>query len=342
MFGLKSLFKDNDNPELATSILQTRQVLGDLTAGDQFEAHRRLVSALALFHKSNEPLTRDRLKQLIHYDHAGRALQRELSQRYFSNPDHFKQGEEALWKQIFALYWLLAHCYQAFVRNYFDSKGKSDFAPYLALITVRALHFFRMQIKWNYFQGKAIDPSMWKRLHSLYRISEVGGFAHKEVKFNSGEQLGTCHDEYVRVLVVELLSPTELLPSQLDTIDGWMAGWTGLITLHQDRSTRINTHCVDLALGFGAARLGQEEQHPKHRYWQMADLVTAVYRSKTEMQAHLQNPTITPEERLRHDADLDLIDRVVRLWMRPAPKREQEIPMAAKPAIRCHTAAVAA
>lgn len=196
MFNIRSLLK-KDTVASETSVLDTKRWITELPQNNEFEAQRMVTQALHAFLKSDAPLSRERLKVLLQLDQSSHDLQQDLCQQYLKSPEHLKQGEQALWKAIYSMYWLLAHAYQAFIKDHIQKNGKSDTAPYQSLITARALRYFRMEIKWRYFRHEPIEPAMWRRLHKLYQLSELGNFTETPVKFSDrSSNTTTCKAEY--------------------------------------------------------------------------------------------------------------------------------------------------
>jgi len=168
-----------------------------------------IVNALNLFNSSTEPLNRERLKVLMRLDESCQGLQSSLCRQYLKNQKALKHAEQALWKEIFALYWHLAHGYQAFLREIVSNRGESELGDELPLITTRAMHYFGMEVKWRYFHQEAMAPNMWRRLHKMYRISESANFTGERVELADGTAT-TCGDEYLQILLLDLLTPTSL------------------------------------------------------------------------------------------------------------------------------------
>lgn len=239
----------------ATSLTATRRWISTLPLQDEYEAHHMIVEALNLFNSSTEPLNRERLKVLMRLDESCQALQDSLCRQYLKNQKTLKHAEKALWKEIFALYWHLAHGYQAFIREVINNRGNSELSSYLPLMTTRAMHYFGMEVKWRYFHQEAIEPNMWRRLHKLYRIGESAGFAREKLQLASGDNT-TCADEYVQILLLDLLTPTSLKPSEIELIDRMLNDWSRLVTLEREFNPAWHTYLVDLAEGGGADRLG--------------------------------------------------------------------------------------
>ena len=326
MFNILSLLNKNTAASKAC-VLDTKRWITELPQNNEFEAQRLLTQTLHAFLKSEAPLTRERLKILLQLDQSSHALQRELCQQYHNLPDHLKQGEQAFWKSIYSMYWLLAHAYQAFIKDHVQNNGKSDTASYQSLITARTLRYFRMEIKWRYFRQEPIEPAMWQRLHKLYQLSELGNFTEKPVKLvDDSDDTTTCKAEYAKILLMDLLKPVTLKPAHIETIEGLIKHWAKLIEFQPAAAT--HTHCIELSQGAGVTRMTNCTTGENYRCWNMAELMTEVFRFKSNLVYMLDNKKITID--MPADELLGLLDLAVKLWMRSAPKRQAETSLNAK------------
>ena len=322
MFNIRSLFTKNaSTPDIGA--LDTQRGATQLPSGDEFQAQRMLIQELHTFIKSNAALTRERLKTLLQLDHRSHALLQEVCKQYLSTPEPLQSSELTLWEVIYTLNGLLAHAYQAFIKDHIKKNGASETASYQPLITARALRYFRMQIKCQYFRKIAIEPAMWRRLHKLYQLSEIGNFTATPVKYSeNSHETTTCQSEYAKILLMDLLNPTTLKPVQIETIESWLKHWAKHITFMPAPITHTHTHCIELSQGIGVTRIANGSTGENYRCWNMAALVSEVFRFKANLIYMLDTKKITTEE---DPADLiNLLDKVTKLWMRSAPKRNLE------------------
>lgn len=313
MFDFRSIIRRADrNP--ASRLFATRRGVTDLGTLQGPEAHGRLLASLRDLHTSSAPMDRDRLGTLSNLEEHGAALQEDLITQYFQNTE---RASGPHWKRIFALYWLLAHNYQALLRAAVTTPGNSALAGYLPKLTLRTLNYFRMEVKWDYLRGQKIRPHMWRRLHALLRIAEQGGFADQPAKLADG-RISSCHDEYVWALLLDLIGPTELPATHLETAARWMEAWSGLVRLKNIHSPGTHSHCVDLGSEQGAGKAPEFSGVEKHRYWSMTDLLAEAYRLKSRI-AEQASPAL-----LAQPESLALLDHMVRSWMwrRPIPRQE--------------------
>lgn len=305
----------------ATSLVATKRWISLLPLQDEYEAHHMIVSALNLFNSSTEPLNRERLSVLMRLDESCQGLQSSLCRQYLKNQQALRHAEQALWKEIFALYWHLAHGYQAFLREIVSNRGASDLGSDLPLITTRAMHYFGMEVKWRYFHQEGMEPNMWRRLHKLYRISESANFTQQRIELADGN-ITTCGDEYLQILLLDLLTPTSLKLTEIEVLDRMLNKWSKQVSLDRAVDAAYHTHLVDFSEGAGASRLaGAGENGDKLRYLS----VKGVLDNLSEVINGLRAGDLPEKHNLPFDCRLpkclDLLEQASILWNRGAALR---------------------
>ncbi|MDP2830368.1 MAG: hypothetical protein Q8O37_17410 [Sulfuricellaceae bacterium] len=322
MMNLLDLFRRKPSGPFADA-RRADEWLQALRHEDEFEALKKVTEALAIFHQGNRPLTRERLKILFHLDEASQAFQTSLSETYLHHPDALHAGEELLWKNMTTLYARFAHAYQRFIHDLVEQRGKAEFSRYLPTITARALHYYAQEIKWHYFHHEPVQPVMWKRLHKYFLMCEGSQFADSEVPLNS-KLLTTCGNEYMQILLLDMIKPAALKPVQIATVDHWLDHWSHLVKLERDCDPETHMHCVDLATGIGARKLLEDMHGESLRCWSMAELYVQVRKSR----AGLTDGVWLEHVELGEDCVLpdciDLLDYVARYWIRPESARQQD------------------
>lgn len=319
MFNLWTLFRKKragflDNAKAAD------QWLHALRNEDEYEAQKKIIDALAQFLNSPADISRERLKVLMHLDEASQNIQNALAKAYFGHQSELKLAEDALWKSITTLFPLFAHAYQLFIREIVAQRGKTEFSRYLPTIVARALRYYGRSIKWGYFHQEPVQPVMWKRLHKFYQMSEESGFASKEVTLNS-RQLSSCRDEYMHILLLDMIKPMTLKSAQLEMVDHWLDHWAHLVELDRECDLETHMHCVDLSTGTGARKLLEQMHNPHLRCWSMADLYLQIRKSRAGLSEGNWSEHVELGEDCVVPACIDLLDYVVRYWIRPEAAR---------------------
>lgn len=321
MLDLRTLFRKKPSGFL-DNVKAADEWLHALRHEDEYEAQKKVVDALSGFLQSREPLSKERLKVLMHLDEASQMFQKKIGETYFHHQAELRRAEDALWKSMTTLFSHLAHGYQMFIREIVAQRGKSEFSRYLPTIAARTLHFYAQGIKWGYFHQEPVQPVTWKRLHKYYLMCEGSNFASTEVALNS-KTLTTCVNEYMQILLLDMIKPMTLSPIQIEMVDHWLDHWSHLVPLERDCDPETHMHCVDLSTGVGARKLLDEMHGPNLRCWSMADLYLQIRKSRTGLMdgdwsehVGLGDDCVLPD-------CINLLDYVARYWIRPEAARRQ-------------------
>lgn len=321
MFDFRTLFRKKPSGFLF-NVKAVDKWLHTLRQEDEYEAQKQVIDALASFLKSREPLTKERLKVLMHLDETSQVFQKNLGETYLHHQHELKRAEDALWKSMTTLYAQLAHSYQLFIHEIVAQRGRSEFSRYLQTITARTLHYYAQGVKWGYFHQEPVQPVMWKRLHKYYLMCEGSHFAASEVALNS-KRLTTCGNEYMQILLLDMVKPMTLPPIQIEMVDHWLDHWSHLVMLERDCDLETHMHCVDLSTGVGARKLLEEMHGTNLRCWSMADLYLQIRKSRSGLTEGDWNEHVELGDDCVLPDCIDLLDYVARYWIRPEAARRQ-------------------
>ena len=238
-----------------------------------YRAHGEILAALTSFNDNVGQSPGERLQTLMRLDEDGRDLQQILCKQYFNQPATLNQVENSLWSRIFSLYWQLKRGYRALIREHRDNPGGWQTRSNLALITTRALHYSAATFKWGYFRHAPVDPKVWRSLHKLYRASEQGRFATQRIKLYEGGEHTSCSAEYVRILLLDLLGPLSLSPTQIEIADQWLRRQAKSVLLEEVCDIDRHLFYVDFAEAAGPRKFSRGVSGAKMRYLAMAELL---------------------------------------------------------------------
>lgn len=319
MFNFLTLFSKKqagflDNVKAADVWLQK------LHHEDEYEAQKLIIEGLTGFLKSQEAPSKERLKVLMHLDETSQAFQNRLGAAYFHNQAGLKRAEDTLWKSMTTLFAQFAHAYQLFIREIVAQRGKAEFSRYLPTITARALRYYGQGIKWGYFHQEPVQPVMWKRLHKYFQMCEESHFASIEVSIDS-RHLSTCRNEYMHILLLDMIKPMTLNPPQLERVDRWLDRWAALVELDRDCDPDTHMHCVDLSTGAGARKLLEDMHSPALRCWSMADIYLQIRKARASLSEGDWSENVELGEDCVVPDCIELLDYVARYWIRPEAAR---------------------
>ncbi|TCV90443.1 hypothetical protein [Sulfurirhabdus autotrophica] len=304
-----------------SSLRVTERWLNSLSLKDEYQAHKHISDALNIFNSSTDPLTKERLQILMRLDEGSQLLQKNLCDIYLKKHASDPELEQKLWKCIFANFWHLAHGYQAFIRDYLDHPEQSEISKMIPLITVRAIHYLSGEIKWRYFHQEMVQPNMWKRLHKLYRLSELHGFSNEKVTIAGGSSESSCMMEYFRILMLDMLVPTSLQIEQIELVEQWLMRWAEVMHLDNHYAENRHTHFIDLSKPAGAGKIVPETEGEKLRFWDISPLLAEVTRSLRLQREGKQLDRIGIEGKYCDSACLDFMEQLSTLWMTDSAAR---------------------
>ena len=319
MFNILALF-GRKQASFLDNVKAVEPWLLELHHKDEVEAQKLIIEALTTFLEDQQRPSKDRLKVLMRIDETSQLFQKSLSDIYFHHRAELTRAEDVLWKSMTSLFTLFSRAYQLFIREVVEQRGKSEISRYLPTITARALRYYGQHIKWGYFHQEPVQPVMWKRLHKYYQMCEGSRFATLEVPLN-GKRLTTCSNEYLQILLLDMIKPMTLKPFQIEMVDHWLDHWAHLVTLEQMCDPGMHMHCVDISTGAGARKLLEDMHAPSLRCWGMADLYVQIRKSRNGLSEGDWSEHVELGEDCVVPDCIALLDYVARYWIRPEAAR---------------------
>ncbi len=254
------------------SVKATEKWLKTLPADSDYDAHHALVEGLERFNADNEEATLSRMKSLLKMEAAGLPLQQGIIEQYVRNQAAFRLARQALWRESWVFWTLLAEAWLVMLKQAYRSKASAELKPFAAEMAARAIHYAGLVIRWDYHQARIPAGSAWRRVHKIYRLVERDGFATQEVLINGRST--HCAREYSLVVLMGLVHPIGYRAQEIESIAQIVHDFKplSLPTLVPERD--IHTHVVDLSLSEGACVLDNEwVQGRRLRYFDLRALI---------------------------------------------------------------------
>lgn len=316
MFEFLSLSKKKGSDPLSSLKALTHWMESDLPLGDVYAAHDKVVKNLHEFNEQKAPLSKERLQILMHLDAHARELQEMLSRQYLQNPRMSREVESRLWRATHSYYWEATRGYHAFILDYISHPAGSKITNLLPQITARAMNYFAMIFKWQYFRYEKINEKAWKRLHNLYRFAEYEEFEKTPLSLYDVEANNqtTCAEIYTQALMLDALNTGSLFPKQIEMVSGWLSNWANSMRLEKTYDSEKHVFYVDMAAGRGARKVRKVENNDMCRYWGTSELISRI----EQVRAALLNGAIPARlglsEGCRLPACLEFLDEVAKQW----------------------------
>lgn len=330
MFDLLKFLRHKE-AGLLESVPRSGMRLGKPNPQNECDSLKALVDALTAFGAKAEPFSRERLKTLMRLDESSQGLQRSLGRKYLEGVDEPAESRDALLKTVAALSAQLANGYRGLCREIVAKRDGGVGRKYLPLVVARTLNYLAAAVKWGYFRQEEVQPAMWKRLHKFHLFAESTGFAGAQISLASG-RVTTCADEYIRILLLDMVRPAGLKPFQIELAAGWLEEWAPLVKLEKSCDTGSHLHCVDLLSGSGAKKLVEGMKSDNLRCWGMADLYVHIRKLRVDLAQGEDMDGLQVEGVPATAQDcMTLLDHLSKHWIRPKSARSQErIPSANK------------
>jgi hypothetical protein len=320
VFGL---FTHSQGSDPLASRKNVSRWLEELPAGDIYAAQRAVVDKLVEFNQSELDFSKEHLAVLRRLDEGAREMQASLCAQYLANPRLGRASEARLWTVIQAFYYELATAYHAFVMHRVANPGMRGLHAQAHFITGRALRAMAEVMKWRYFHFERIDEKLWLRMHNLYHMAELEGFAGHPLRlYDADPEPSSCQREYLHALLLSPFGYGNLAPRQLDTIDRWLVQWTELSQL--DTRFDPDRHCfyVDTSRGTGLRRIRNPGDHPAWRYLSATPLRSKLGEIRAELIAGTSPASLGLGEDFRPMEGYDLLDFVRDEWT-PLAERDR-------------------
>jgi hypothetical protein len=252
--------------------------LKGLPSDSDYDAHHALVEGLERFNAEHGAATLARMQVLQKLEAVGLVLQRRIVEQYVRNQATFRFARQALWRESWIFWSLLAEAWLDFLKQTYRNGGRSELLPHGAALAARALRYVGLAMRWDYHQAREPAPSAWRRVHRIFRLAEYNGFDRAPVAI--GDETTHCAREYTLVVLMGLVHPVALRAQEIELTARLLAGYEPLPLPTAGPSRDADSHVVDLSLPEGAGKLRDEPLDGRRlRFLALDDLV-----------AHLRSP----------------------------------------------------
>lgn len=266
------------------SLSATHKWVNQLQQLHEYEAHQHVVILLGAYNRSKAPFDIQRLHILGAIEHFGSKLQHGLITQFLKNHADYKYAGKSLWQEIVAFYWQLAQAYHDLTNATLQHKKSASSA--LPTLVLRALHYQGKLIQWRYLRYELPTPQTWHTLNKLYKIAEQHGFA-KQSMVLKGSAYCSCEHAYARILLLHLMRPVGLTPSEIELAAYWAWKWRETITLSKSFDPAQHSHCIALSDSQPPHSLsGQAVALESVRYWSIDGVLAHMEGTHSNLGSH--------------------------------------------------------
>ncbi|BCL75015.1 hypothetical protein JHS3_07510 [Jeongeupia sp. HS-3] len=311
---LNRLFKRETRP-LANVKLATawcRQLELDAPATQR----AKVLAAAQAFLDGTQAPTADALDAVLLVDAAVQSSYEALCCQYIANPRMSKELERQLWKEVIDYAQAMVDLYQRFVKFDPTVQDRDRFEAQMPAVLARSLHYLGIQAKWHHFRFEKLPSRLWTQANQLYRLSEIGGFDSNPFPLypKHSEEITSCADEYLQLLMLATLSSNNLTVRQIDWADHWLNHWSKLIQFSRKFYADRHHLCVNLQADDGPQRVQEDQAEEPFRYWGLFDLIHELQETQRKIESGATPRSLGLGEDCRQPGALELLKHLESFW----------------------------
>ena len=227
--------------------------LASFPANDALAVHGAVLVGLGRLAERDAKRTPARLEAVFCVDRFTDPLRKNLTAQYLEHSNRSTRVENQLWQALFDLTQGFLLCYQAFAREVADHAQSNKWQSLLPELIARQIMHQGLDAKIRLFRYEQWIPAKWSDLHSLFQMACSAQIERQPVAVLPGGGLTTIEQEYLRVLVLQLMNSGNLTPRHLEWIAEQLSEWCTPLRLNIESSI-ATTFYVDLASRTGLKR----------------------------------------------------------------------------------------
>jgi hypothetical protein len=249
MFGFGKTLKD----PLADAKTAERW-LGLFPTNDPLAMHGAVLAELGRLTERVAKRTPARLEAVFATDRYTDPLRKNLTAQYLEHGSkRSTRVENQLWQALFDLTQGVLLCYQAFAREVSDHAQSNKWQSLLPELIARQITHQGLDAKVRLYRYEQWIPARWSDLHALFQMACSAQLERQAVPVLADGGLTTIEQEYLRVLVLQLINSGNLTPRHLEWVAEQLSEWCAPLRLTLESST-VTSFYVDMGSRTGLKR----------------------------------------------------------------------------------------
>lgn len=248
MFGFGKTAKDP-----LTDAKTAERWLGSFPTLDPMALHSAVLVELGKLTERDAKRTPARLEAVFRADRFTDALRKHLTAQYLDHASRSTRVESQLWQALFDLTQGFLTCYQAFGREISRHAQSNKWQSLLPELIARQIAHQGLDAKIRLFRYEQWIPAKWAELHSLFQMACSAQIERQPVAILPDGAMTTIEQEYLRVLVLQLMNSGNLTPRHLEWIAEQLSEWCAALRLNIEASI-VTGFYVDLGSRAGLKR----------------------------------------------------------------------------------------
>ena len=231
--------------------------LAAFSANDLFAMHAAVLAELGRLTERDAKRTPPRLEAVFLVDRKTSPVRETLTAQYLEHGNRSTRVEGQLWQALFDLTQGFLLCYQAFAREVRHHEQNSKWQSMLAELIARQIIHQGLDAKFRLFRYEQWIPAKWADLHALFQTACTRQIERHPVAALAEGGQTTIEQEYLRVLVLQLMNSGNIAPRDLEWVFNQLPQWCAPLRMSIESSTATSFY-VDLGSRSGLRRRGPQ------------------------------------------------------------------------------------
>ncbi len=248
MFGFGKSLKD----PLADAKTAERW-LATFPPNDPLAVHAAILVELGALSERNARRAPARLEAVFYLDAHTEQLRRSLTAQYLEHGSRSTRVESQIWQAMFDLTQGFLLCYQAFARDAGEHAQNNKWQPLIPELIARQIIHQGLDAKIRLYRYEQWIPARWADLHALFQVACTSQIERMPVAALPNGTLTTIEQEYLRVLLLQLMNAGNLSPRHVEWVAEQLSEWCAPLRLAIEGSSTTSFY-VDLGSRTGLKR----------------------------------------------------------------------------------------
>jgi hypothetical protein len=231
--------------------------LASFPASDPLAVHSALLVELGALTERDARRAPARLEAVFHLDVQTEALRKSLTAQYLEHGSRSTRVESQLWQALFDLTQGFLLCYQAFEREISQYPQNNKWQQLLPQLIARQIIHQGLDARIRLYRYEQWIPARWVDLHAHFQTACTAQIERQPVAVLAGGVLTTIEQEYLRVLLLQLMNAGNLSPRHVEWVADELSEWCAPLRLNIESST-VTSFYVDLGSRTGLKRRGPQ------------------------------------------------------------------------------------
>ncbi len=231
--------------------------LASFPTSDPLAVHAALLVELGALTERDARRTPARLEAVFYLDTQTEGLRKSLTAQYLEHGNRSTRVESQLWQALFDLTQGFLLCYQAFDRDISQFAQNNRWQLLQPQLIARQIIHQGLDAKIRLYRYEQWIPARWVDLHTLFQTACTAQIERKPVPVLAGSVLTTIEQEYLRVLLLQLMNAGNLSPRHVEWVAEQLSEWCAPLRLNIESSS-VTSFYVDLGSRTGLKRRGPQ------------------------------------------------------------------------------------